>query len=149
MGKKPRLTRILAITGTVSLALPLLFMLVTSLIGSIRRGRFLMDYFIPAEMFPLVLVGAGLLIWAAVRARIYLKPIGWTTGVALAGLVFSQVIAVLTGLASGERKAEGFLFGSVIAIYAIYVVGIIVIFIFGMKLSGNLFRINGPKPENQ
>lgn len=140
MKHKALVTRIMAIAGTVLIGLPLLFMVVTSIIGSISSGRFLMDYFMPSELFPLVAIGALLFIWAAVRSRLYLKPFIWIIGVGLAALVGSQGIAMVTGLASGEREATGFWFILVIIIYALYVIGVIVLFILGVLLSRALIK---------
>jgi len=99
-----------------------------------------MDYFIPAELFFLVLTGALLLIWAAALARLYLKPISWTLGVALAALAGSQGIAMATGLGTGEREATGFWFVFVIIVYALYVIGVILLFILGILFSRALLR---------
>jgi len=140
MKDKPRTSRIMAIAGTVLVGLPLVFMLITSVVGSIMSRRFLMDYFIPAELFFLVLTGALLLIWAAALARLYLKPISWTLGVALAALAGSQGIAMATGLGTGEREATGFWFVFVIIVYALYVIGVILLFILGILFSRALLR---------
>ena len=65
--KATKAMRILTVVGTVLLALPIGFMLVTSVIGSIMRKQFLMDYMIPAELFLLVLAGAVALVAVAFR----------------------------------------------------------------------------------
>lgn len=140
MKDKARTTRILAITGTVLIGLPLAFMLITSAVVSIMSGIFRMDYFIPAELFLLVALGAVLLFWAALRSRLYLKPLIWIIGVGLVALIGSQGIAMATGLASGEREAAGFWFIFVIIIYALYVVGVIILFILGVRLSRALLK---------
>ncbi len=140
MKDKARVTRVMAIVGTVFVGLPLLFMVLTSLIGSISSGKFLMDYFIPAELFPLVAIGAILLFWAALRSRLYLKPICWTIGVGLVALIASQGIAMASGIGTGEREAAGFWFVLVIIIYALYVIGVIALLILGVSLSRGLVR---------
>jgi len=99
-----------------------------------------MDYFIPAELFFLVLAGALLLTWAAVRSRLYLKPLIWIIAVGLAALVGSQGIAMASGLGTGEREAAGFWFVLVISIYALYVIGVIALFILGMLFSRALIN---------
>lgn len=62
------------------------------------------DYLMPAELFPLVLVGGGLLLWSAIRMRSYIKFISWSYGLAIFLLIASQAIAVLSGLASGNAE---------------------------------------------
>jgi len=141
MKDKARLSLFLAVAGAVFVGLPLLFMVVTSLIGSFSSGRFLMDYFLPAELFPLVGIGAILLFWAALRSRLYLKLICWTIGVGLAALIASQGIAMASGIASGEREAAGLWFILVVIIYALYVIGVIVLFVLGILLYRRLLRV--------
>jgi len=58
----------------------------------------------PAELFPAALVGGGSLLWAALRVRLCRRLIGWGLGVAIGLLVGGQVLAVVTGLASGETE---------------------------------------------
>lgn len=140
MKNKAWTTRIMAIAGTVLVGLPLAFMLITSVVGSIMSRKFLMDYFIPAELFFLVLAGALLLTWAVVRSRLYLKPLIWIIAVGLAALVGSQGIAMASGLGTGEREAAGFWFVLVIIIYALYVIGVIALFILGMLFSRALIN---------
>ena len=100
--KKNTLTKILSIIGTLLVALPLLVPLIFSVIFFGRSGQFHFDYLMPAELFPLVLVGGGLLLWAAIRAHSQVKLIGWSFGLAIFLLFASQALAVATGLASGE-----------------------------------------------
>lgn len=140
MQKRDGLTKGLAIAGTVlvwiSLVLPLLF----GLIRYIRAGRFLFDYLMPAELFPVVAVGAGLLLWAAFRARSQHKLIAWATGIAVAALIGSQALAVATGLASGETEAVGLPWALVLGVYAIYPLALIVIGVGGVMLLRDLFK---------
>src|SRR5512140_2141885 len=101
MKKLGKFTKGLAITGTVLVWLPVLAPIVFSLPESIQGGKFRFDYLLPAELFPLVLVGGGLLLWAAQRARSQRRHIGWGLGIAIVALAGSQAGAILTGLDSG------------------------------------------------
>ncbi|HEX6384498.1 MAG TPA: hypothetical protein VF177_07500, partial [Anaerolineae bacterium] len=65
MEKKGILTRILAIVGTVLVWLPILAPVMFSMAAIIEERVFRFDYLMPAELFPVALVGGGLLIWAA------------------------------------------------------------------------------------
>src|SRR5512146_925771 len=100
--KTSLLTRILAILGTLLVWFPILAPFIFSLRALINQQMFRFDYLIPAELFPVALAGGGLLVWAALRARLHLRLIGWGMGVAVFLLVGGQVLAVVTGLASGE-----------------------------------------------
>ena len=62
----------------------------------------------PAELFPVVLVGGGLLVWAAIRAGLRRGIIGWGLAAAVGFLIVSMALAMVTGLASGETgRAAG------------------------------------------
>jgi hypothetical protein len=69
MAKKSVFTRVLAVIGTVLVWFPILAMILTGVVGSVARGKLMMDYLMPAELFPSILIGGALLIWAAVRAK--------------------------------------------------------------------------------
>ena len=100
-------TRVLAVLGTVLAWFPLAATVLISLAGSLVRGAFLFDYLMPAEFFPVALVGGGLLLWVAVRARLRRRWIAWSLGLAVALLAGVQGLAWAIGLASGEADAAG------------------------------------------
>src|SRR5512143_1188464 len=144
MGNKSVFTKILAIVGTVLVWLPVLAPSVFAVPGSVRRGAFMFDYLLPAELFPLVLVGGGLLLWAAQRARSQRRHIGWGLGIAIVSLAGSQAGAILTGLDSGASDPTGWRWELVLALIAIYAVAIVFIGIGGILLWGNLNRPTQP-----
>jgi hypothetical protein len=135
MEKKGFLTKFLAITGTVLEWLPILVMIATSTMGTLRSGMFRMDYLIPAELFPAVLIGAGMLLWAALRLRFDVKPVLWGLIGVVAGLVISQGIAVVTGLASGRVEAAGWRWVLVMGLLLVYVLAECFLGILGIRLS--------------
>lgn len=135
-------TKILAISGTILLWLPIIFMLVTSVVRTAYVGRFRMDFLIPAELFPIELLGALLLLWAAWRAHLNRKSVGFGLVAALVFLVGSQVIAVISGLASGKIEPTGWIWAIVIAFLVLFVLSIIEIGISGIMLIRKLFRKN-------
>lgn len=100
-------TNIMAYAGTIMVWLPILFTLITAIVGSIAARQLRIDYLMPAELFLLVLAGALLLWWASIRAGEYKKAIGGSLVLLICSLFASQGIAVVTGLASGETEAAG------------------------------------------
>jgi hypothetical protein len=140
MKKKNVLTRILAGAGTALVWFPILAPIFHSLIVIITDHRFLFDYLMPAEFFPFGLAGGGLLIWAAVRARSRQKLIGWGLGSAAGLLTSSQVLAVVTGLASGETVPAGWLWMLVLALLVIYSLALVGMGIGGVLLLGDLLK---------
>lgn len=144
MDKRLLTSRILAITGTVLVWLPILAPLVFSIAAAFTRGRFIFDYLMPAEILPLFLIGGALLIWASLRARLWQKYLLWSYILALVALIISQVLAIVSGLAAGRVEPKGTWFILTIALLIIYELGIIVTGVGGILLIRDLFKI---KPE--
>lgn len=144
MAKKDRFTKILAVIGTLLACFPILAPFIFSLIRYSRVNQFQIDYLMPAELFPLALLGGVLLFWAAVRARSHRGLIGWGLVVAAGMLIGSQALAVVTGLASGAREAAGWPWLLVLALLALYVLALLLIDAGGILLLGDLFRRRAP-----
>ena len=133
------LTKILAVVGVVLVWFPILAPVVLGMWALIARGRFRLDFLMPAELSPVLLVGSGLLIWAALRAHSRLKHIGWSIGVAIAALVGSQGLAVVTGLASGATPPTGWEMVAVLAIFGIFLLALVSLAVGGALLVRDLF----------
>jgi hypothetical protein len=140
MGNKDIFTRTLAAAGTVLVWLPVLAPIVFSAGLLIRAGILRVDYLMPAELFPLALLGGGLLLWAALRARSRRGLIGGSLAGAVILPVAGQVIASLTGLASGRTEPDGWQWALVLAARALYVVALVVLGVGGVLLLRELFR---------
>lgn len=148
MEKKGVLTKVLAIAGTVLVWFPILAPVLLSAAFLIKERRFLFDFFMPAELFPFVLAGGGLLIWAALRARSRWGLIGWGLGVAAGLLVGGQALAVATGLASGETEPAGWWFALVLASIVVYSLAVVLIGVGGVLLLRDLFKPPRSSPES-
>jgi len=135
MEKKAVAVRVLAITGTVLVWIPILAPFVLSAILLIQSGRFLFDFLMPAELFPVIAVGWALLIIAALISHSRWLLIGWGFIIAVILLVGGQALAVVTGLADGRIEASGVWFilvsgiivGSSMAIVAVGIGGILLV----------------------
>lgn len=146
MAKKDLLTKILAVLGTVFVWLPVLSPVFFSLVSSVRRGFFRFDYLMPAEFFPLALLGGILLLVAAFLARSRQGLVGGGLGAAVLMLVGSQVLAVVTGLASGETEPTGLSWTLVVTALMIYVLALVVMGIGGFLLLRDLFKSKKAEP---
>ena len=142
MLRKGALIRILAIVGTVLVWFPIVAPILLSVAFLVRVGRFGLDYLMPAELFPIVLVGAALLIWAAVRARSRRKLIIWGLAIAVALLVGSQALAVVTGLASGATEPAGVWWVLVVAGIIGLDLAVIALGVGGILLLRDLRRVH-------
>ncbi len=139
MRKKIVITRILAVTGTVLAWLPILAPVFFSVIAFIGIRIFRFDYLMPAELFPVALVGGGLLFWASVRAHSRQRLIGWGLIIAAGLLVGSQALAVVTGLASGRIEPTGLWWVLVLMLLAGYSLTLVAIGVGGILLLRDLF----------
>lgn len=133
-------TKVLAAIGTLLVWVPIVAPFVFGVSRLLRSGLFRLDYLMPAELFPVALAGAGLLLWASVRARSL-------RGLFLLGLVLmvvllagSQALAVATGLASGETEAAGWPWGLVVSSLIGYTLVLVVLGIAGVLLVRDVFR---------
>jgi len=138
--KKQIFSMILAVLGTVLVWLPVLLPLISGLTALARRSSFQVDYLLPAEFFPVVLVGALLLLWAALRLHALRA---WVSG-ALAGIVLiplaGGLIGALTGLASGETAEGGWETTLIFGAIALYILAIVILGIIGILLIMRTFR---------
>lgn len=142
--QKSALTKIFVIAGTALLWAPILFMLVTAVIGSVMSKTLLFDYLMLAEAFPIVALGLILLVLASLIARTFGKWFGWGSAAALLALVVVNIISAASGLASGAMAPSGLIFGIVIASIVIYNVIIIALAVLGIVFIKRLFA---KKPE--
>ena len=145
MEKKNGFTKLLAVVGTVLAWFPILAPIALAFAALIARGRFLLDYLMPAELFLFALGGAILLLWAGLRAHAHWKLIAWGLGIAIFFLVGGQALAVVTGLASGAIGLTGWPWILVLASLGIFTFGLIEVGVGGILLLRDLFR----KPQLQ
>lgn len=138
--RRERWARVLAIVGTVLVWLPVVAPLALGLGFWFRRGRLLVDYLMPAELFPLVLLGGLLLLAAALLTRKRVAPVAGLLGGAVALLVGSQGLAVLTGLADGRHPAEGWRFAVVLATFGLFLAAVVALGVAGIALARELRR---------
>lgn len=139
MNKKKLAAGILAIIGTILVWFPILFTLVTGIIGSIQMKALRVDYLMPAEFFPFVGAGSILLIIAALLARSWRKYIIWCFVAMILVLVGGQAIAYFSGLATGEIEPQGFWWILVLSTIGLYTLGIIAMGVGGILLIKSCF----------
>jgi hypothetical protein len=140
MGKRNLLTKILAIAGAVMVWLPILAPFVLGIVSLATDGVYRLDFLMPAELFPLVLIGGGLLYWADRRANSQQKLVGWSLILTVVFLISCQGLAVITGLASGEAEPAGFPLLAVTYLLACYILGVVAEGVGGFFLIKDLFK---------
>lgn len=125
-------TKLLAIAGMVLVWLPLLAPILFAVLGYFARGMLFFDYLMPAELFPLALAGAVLLLWAALRAHDRRKWIGAASAVA--------IVALILLLLSPGAMPGTWVFTLLIVLLALYATGLAVTGIGGALLVHDLFQ---------
>ena len=129
------LTRNLARAGTVCVLIPFVAPVLLGLVRLLQTGHLLVDYLMPYELFPLELLGAGLLTWSSLRARRRRTLIAVSVGASLALVITAAALATATGLSSGEQPAEGWrlalvascVAGSLLALLALAGAGVVLL----------------------
>ena len=134
------LTKIFAISGTLLLWAPILFMFGTGIIGSIMNKALLFDYLMLAELFPIVALGLVLLVLASLLSGTFRKWFGWGSVAALVTLTCGQIFASVSGLASGALAENGGALAVVIASIVVYNLIVVALAILGILLIRRLFR---------
>lgn len=149
MNKIDNLAKSLAVFGTLFVIIPVIAPVVFSIIFLVSRGFYQIDYLMPAELFPAVLIGSGLLIWAAVRARLRRGLIIASFVVGIIMLFGGQLLAVATGLASGATEPTGFWWAFTLGTIIVFDLAVLATGIGGILLTIDLFKRSLPNITNQ
>lgn len=134
MEKRDVLTKVLTVVGIVLVWFPLVSPMVFSVFAYITEQIFRFDFLMPAELFPVGLLGGGVLLWASLRAHTLRGLIGWGLGIAVGLLIGGQALAVGTGLASGEAESNSWIRTLVLASIGAYGVAMAITGIGGVLL---------------
>jgi len=140
------LTKGLAMAGTVLVWLPIVAPLVFSVSRLAQVRALHIDYLMPAELFPVALVGGVALLAAALLAHSHRALIGGSLAVAVGLLLAGMVIAVVTGLASGAAEPTGWPVVLVASTLVAYAAGLVVLGVAGVALLRRLFADEGGSP---
>ena len=145
--QKSALSKIFAISGSLFLWAPILFMLVGAIWSSFQSKSVLFDYFTLAELFPIVALGLVLLVLASLVSRTFAKWFGWGSVAALVALSGGQIFATVSGLASGALAPTGSAVAIVIVSIVVFDLVIVGLAVLGIVLIRRLFR--RPEPAAQ
>jgi len=99
-----------------------------------------MDYLMPAELFPFVILGGALLFLAAFFSNTRKLLYGLLLGLMLISFIGINIAALATGLASGEREPGDWATTLVNGLLVVYNVSLVMMSIYGVKLVVDLFK---------
>ncbi len=148
MKRNNALIKTLAILGTVLVWLPVAAPLVMTRWARIGQEGFNFDWLIPAELSPIVALGAALVLTAALLSHSRRAWVVWGIAIMVAGIVLGSVIAQVSGLATGAvEPSETGWWMVVIGMIGVYVAGIVETGVAGILLTRDLFRHHAEDPE--
>ena len=143
MNKIDIFTKVLAVVGALLAWSPIAATVMITVIMWIGSRVFRFDYLLPAELAPAAFAGGGLLLWAALRARLRRGLIGGGLVLMLAMLVGGQALAVISGLASGATEPTSWVWILVFTSLAVYTLAVVEIGTAGVLLVRDMFRFTG------
>lgn len=138
MKKNSIFAKLFALIGTLLTAGSIVFMIATGIVGSIMRKQLLMDYLIPAELFPAVFSGVLLLLIVALITRTCVKSIAWGFGIAVVAFVATMLYTMFSGLAAGDIEPEGMAFVFALIGIIAYDLAVVELGIAGIVLCSKL-----------
>ena len=134
MKNKSLISKIIAITGTILVWIPIIAPVLLTIIFLIIKGRFAFDFLMPMELIFLVIIGAILLIISSIIMKFKWKIIGISLGTIISIFILGQFIAEITGIASGETEMTSTLYFIMITFVIIYIISLIILGISGITL---------------
>ena len=100
MNGRTRASRILAVVGTVLVGLPLAAPLLLAAVPFVTSGRVLLDFLMPGELFPLVVLGGAALLVGALLLRRRRLLVVLPLAAAILLFVATNLFAMATGLSA-------------------------------------------------
>lgn len=138
--KNIKLVKVLAIIGTILVWIPILAPIIFTILLLIKEGIFRFDFLMPMELFFLTVIGGILLIISTFISKSYKKFIIINFVILIAIFFSSQLIANLTGLASGETEPTGFWFIFLIVYIFLFIFINILLGIDGILFTRKIFK---------
>ena len=138
------LARVLAIFGTVLVWVPVLAPLAFTRWSNIGTGHFNFDWLIPAELAPVMLIGGGILMVAALLTQCRRALIAWGLVIAFGSIALGAILVSATGLASGETEPAGILWAALIGPIVLLVGANVELGVAGILLAKDLFAQHEP-----
>jgi len=129
-------TKALAVTGTVCIWSPIVIPFLLTVIAFFRRFELVFDFLMPAELFPVAIIGAALLLWASFRARSKRRWISFGIAASALALASAQLLAEVSGMASGAAEASGTWYILAVSLIVVYTVTLAVVGVGGIIPSG-------------
>lgn len=138
MHRRNSITKNLAVAGSVFVWLPIAIAVVMSILGSVTDGRFRFYFLLPAELFPVELIGGGLVLWSAQRAGLHQKLASRSAISAIYLLLNGLGVAVATGITAGKVAAAGWVWALIIALVGAYSLAVMAMGFAGILIIRDL-----------
>lgn len=135
MQNKTYWVRVMIAAGIMIVLSPLLIMVLASAIHLFRSGFLVFDYLLPAELFPLVLIGGLLLLAVSLSQKMEQRLVGLGLAIPVLSLMLLIGYARLSGMDSspdGPGTVQRVMIG---LLMATYIAGLIVLAWGGIKMN--------------
>jgi hypothetical protein len=143
MNRNNIFTKALAVAGALLVWYPIAATIMITVMVWIARRVFQIDFLLPAELAPAAFAGGGLLLWSALRARSRRALIGGGLALMLGMVVGGQVLAVVSGLASGATEPTDLVWSLLLTSLVVYTLAIVEVGMAGVLLVRDVFRRSG------
>lgn len=140
MKNKILISKIISIIGTTLVWIPIIAPIFFTLILLFTRKILVFDFLMPMELFFLIIIGAILLIVSSIIMKYNWKIIGISFIVIISMFIIPQVIAVLTGVASGAAKMTTMMYIILLTFVLIYITFLVILGISAISLTKKLFK---------
>jgi hypothetical protein len=135
------IAKILIVIGNIFLWFPIIAPLFFSIVTLFIRRRFFFDFLMPAELFPVVIIGSLFLFIATLLLKLKRKKFGFYLLAIILFLILGQITALVTGIANGDTEPAGWRFYLVITLLAGYCFTIILNGFSGLKLFYRVHKL--------
>jgi hypothetical protein len=128
-----------SIVGAIMVWIPILAPIIFSILFLLRTSMFRFDYLMPAELFPIALLGGGILLGVSIWKKTRIKSIAYCYIASILSLFLGQIFAVITGLAAGAIAPNNWQMVLVITSITCYVLLQILLGIEGILLTRDYY----------
>jgi hypothetical protein len=108
--------------------------------GSLAQGCFIMDIFLPAEMFLVELIGMILLAFVSWKTGRYFKPIALSSGMTMLFLATVVIFSQVTGIAEGTITPPQWMEILLYTLTGLMSASLATTGVYGMMLTSWLFK---------
>lgn len=141
MNNKTFWLRVMTVAGVMIVWSPLVLMLLTGIPRLFRSGMLQFDYLLPAELFPLLLIGGLLLLAVSLSQKLERRLVGLGMLIPVASLLLLILFANVSGMDKSPTSPTGFQMAMIAFFMIAYTAGVGLLGVGGLRLHKQISRI--------